>query len=224
MIRLNENSPQARMSKGWCIGDDAFRQDMVREAERRGVNLHRERFEGIASSELLAERQRAWEEKLRDLAKAADIDLTKLPQTEIGTSKEPARSSHAAGDLGHECLVSPKVENGSTRFRQPVHTGAEMQNSPGAHKPTNFCHLSSIDSIRSIHARFLGGSGAARPPDHPSKIYGCSSKITTQRPTMTIRSVKSACGLYLSSNKLVRIPRLVEILGFLREVRVGSSH
>jgi len=45
MIRLNENFAAARMSKGWCIGDDAFRQDMVREAERRGVNLHRERFE-----------------------------------------------------------------------------------------------------------------------------------------------------------------------------------
>lgn len=68
-----------RMSKGWCIGDPDFRRQMEKEVQRRGADLHRDRFEGIGSEELKAEREKHWEEQLQACARAANIRLDRLP-------------------------------------------------------------------------------------------------------------------------------------------------
>ncbi|MDP3072124.1 MAG: transposase [Opitutaceae bacterium] len=66
-----------RMSRGWCVGTDAFKQEMRREAVKRGADF--ERFAGLEPEAVQAERDRGWETQLRALARRAKIDLAGLP-------------------------------------------------------------------------------------------------------------------------------------------------
>jgi putative transposase len=79
-----------RMSRGWCIGDARFKSDMRMAAKERGADL--DRFAGVEPEVMRAERAAAWEERLQALARAADIDLTRLsPQ-----KSDPAKTLLAA--------------------------------------------------------------------------------------------------------------------------------
>lgn len=66
-----------RLSRGWCVGTGNFKSDLRKQAAARGAEL--ERFVGLAPEEAKAERHEAWEETLQRLARAAKIDLEKLP-------------------------------------------------------------------------------------------------------------------------------------------------
>jgi REP element-mobilizing transposase RayT len=66
-----------RMSRGWCVGTRAFRQEMKQEAKKAGSDL--DRFTGLEPDVLAAERRERWEEELRRLAIAAKVNLDALP-------------------------------------------------------------------------------------------------------------------------------------------------
>jgi hypothetical protein len=67
----------ARMSRGWCLGSAEFQQEARRELAEQGADL--ERFAGLEPEQARRERQARWEERLAALARAASIDLTRLP-------------------------------------------------------------------------------------------------------------------------------------------------
>ncbi len=69
----------ARLSRGWCVGSREFKAEMREEAAKKGADLEGERFGGLEPDEVRAERSLVWEERLQALARAAKIDLTKLP-------------------------------------------------------------------------------------------------------------------------------------------------
>jgi putative transposase len=64
------------LSRGWCVGGKEFRAEMKKEHLVRGAEV--ERFAGLEPEAVRAERTGLWEERLRALAKAAKVDLTKL--------------------------------------------------------------------------------------------------------------------------------------------------
>ncbi|NJL29779.1 MAG: transposase [Thermoanaerobaculia bacterium] len=66
------------MSRGWCLGSREFRKEQREEAARRGAELDQARFEGLELSEIQPEREAAWEEQLRRLARSGGIDLQRL--------------------------------------------------------------------------------------------------------------------------------------------------
>ena len=66
-----------RMSRGWCVGGDGFRQQMREEARARGAEL--ERYAGLEPEEVLGEREHAWEQRLAELARGAGVDLQSQP-------------------------------------------------------------------------------------------------------------------------------------------------
>lgn len=82
----NELVP-ARMSRGWCVGSEAFKNDMRAEAVKRGAALGRERFEGLEPEAAREERITAWERRLQELAGKAKIDLAKLPDPKSAPEK-----------------------------------------------------------------------------------------------------------------------------------------
>lgn len=65
------------MSRGWCVGDEAFREDMRRQMEQQADGG--ERFGGLEPEAVRELREARWEERLQALARAARIDLQKLP-------------------------------------------------------------------------------------------------------------------------------------------------
>jgi len=65
-----------RMSRGWCIGDAKFKQEMKRLMPERKPD--QSRFAGLEADAVSKERMERWEEQLQLLAAAAKIDLTKL--------------------------------------------------------------------------------------------------------------------------------------------------
>lgn len=67
----------ARMSRGWCVGGREFKKEMKKEMADRGAEL--DRFAGLEPEEVQVERAELWEERLVALARAAKIDLKKLP-------------------------------------------------------------------------------------------------------------------------------------------------
>lgn len=75
----------ARMSRGWCIGSPQFREETRRELVARGTDL--ERFAGLEPEVAKAERVVGWEEKLVALARAAKVDLARLPVQKSHPSK-----------------------------------------------------------------------------------------------------------------------------------------
>lgn len=74
----NKELSASNLSRGWCIGEKEFRQEMRTEARERGAALERERFEGIAPDELMDEKKHAWEERVQALARAAKIDFNQF--------------------------------------------------------------------------------------------------------------------------------------------------
>lgn len=66
-----------RMSRGWCLGDRAFRADMKKAAAEAGADL--ERFAGLEPEAARQERSAQWEEQLQTLARLAKVKLEALP-------------------------------------------------------------------------------------------------------------------------------------------------
>lgn len=75
----------ASMSRGWCVGSREFKQEMKKEMAERGAEL--DRFAGLQPEEVQAERAEVWEDQLSALARAAKIDLKKLPDRKSHPSK-----------------------------------------------------------------------------------------------------------------------------------------
>lgn len=67
-----------RLSRGWCVGSREFRAEMKKEHAERGAAL--DRFAGLKPETVQAERREAWEEQLLALARAAKVDLSRLPR------------------------------------------------------------------------------------------------------------------------------------------------
>lgn len=65
------------MSRGWCVGDGAFRAEMSKQLEQQADGG--ERFSGLDPEAVRELREVHWEERLQALARAARIDLRKLP-------------------------------------------------------------------------------------------------------------------------------------------------
>lgn len=89
-----------RMSRGWCLGDAAFKRDMSAAARARGAEV--ERFAGLEPKVLQAERMQIWEEKLRALAQAGNVNLAELP---------PAKSASPKTLLAAALKASTSVSN-----------------------------------------------------------------------------------------------------------------
>ena len=70
----------ARLSRGWCVGTREFKKKMRKEAAQLGVKWKRSRTTGRKPIVGLAERAVTWEKQLLRLAKAAKINLNKLPK------------------------------------------------------------------------------------------------------------------------------------------------
>ena len=68
-----------RLSRGWCVGEKAFRREIREEMATKGSFLQLGRFAGLAPEDLQTERIAVWEGRLRALASVAKIDLGKLP-------------------------------------------------------------------------------------------------------------------------------------------------
>jgi hypothetical protein len=66
-----------RMSRGWCLGDRAFKADMKKAVAEEGANL--DRYAGLEPEVVRQERAEQWEEQLQSLARAAKLDLDHLP-------------------------------------------------------------------------------------------------------------------------------------------------
>lgn len=92
-----------KLSRGWCVGSPSFRQGMRAEAQQRGQDLARTRFEGVEPESLEVERASAWEERLGQLARLAGVDLTRLP---------PAKSAPEKVRLAAALKRSTAVSNG----------------------------------------------------------------------------------------------------------------
>ena len=90
-----------RMSRGWCVGDRMFRQDMKKIAVERGADL--ERYAGMEAGAAREERAEQWEEHLQALARVAQIDLSALP---------PAKSDASKSLLAAAMKASSSVSNG----------------------------------------------------------------------------------------------------------------
>jgi putative transposase len=90
-----------RMSRGWCVGDRSFKTDMRKAAAEQGAEL--ERYGGLEPAAVREEREAQWEEQLRALACAANIDLLKLP---------PAKSDPRKSMLAAAMKASSSVSNG----------------------------------------------------------------------------------------------------------------
>lgn len=84
-----------RMSRGWCLGDRAFKADMKKAAADLGADL--ERFAGLEPEEVRRERAEQWEERLQALARAAEIDLMNLPAQKSHPDKALLAAAMKAG-------------------------------------------------------------------------------------------------------------------------------
>ncbi len=68
-----------RLSRGWIIGDQKFRSEMLQEAKDRNIDLSRGRFEAFTSLELKQEKGKLWEEHLQGLVSVTKTKLDRLP-------------------------------------------------------------------------------------------------------------------------------------------------
>jgi REP element-mobilizing transposase RayT len=91
----------ARMSRGWCLGGAEFKREMRREAAQRGADL--ERYGGLEPEEARREREETWGERLAAFARAAGIDLARLP---------PRKSDPGKALLAAAMKQSTSVPNG----------------------------------------------------------------------------------------------------------------
>jgi REP element-mobilizing transposase RayT len=77
----------AKLSRGWCVGGEEFKQTLREQARQKGWDLARERFAGLEPEHAVAELERGWEERLQALARAAGADLSKLPTKKSAETK-----------------------------------------------------------------------------------------------------------------------------------------
>ena len=77
----------SRMSRGWCIGEDAFVDSMREAARQKKLFVDGERFAGLEREELLAEREAHWESLLQRAADLAGVDLNALPEQKMAPQK-----------------------------------------------------------------------------------------------------------------------------------------
>lgn len=78
---------KGQLSLGWCIGSGEFRSRMKQRMLSQGLSLELERLSGLEIDEVRAEREAAWEERLRQLAAKAKIDLERLPSKKSDPTK-----------------------------------------------------------------------------------------------------------------------------------------
>ncbi len=76
-----------RLSRGWCLGSKAFRDEAKQALEARGIGLDLARYSGLAPQEIEVEKAAAWEERLAALARAAKIDVGSLPPRKSAREK-----------------------------------------------------------------------------------------------------------------------------------------
>lgn len=76
-----------KMSRGWCLGTAKFLGEMRKEANALGMRFDLERFAGVEPEHIQAEREELWNEQLAATARAAGIDLAKLPPKKSAESK-----------------------------------------------------------------------------------------------------------------------------------------
>lgn len=93
----------AKLSRGWCVGGADFKHTLRTQAEQKGWAMAQERFAGLEPEQAVAERERAWEERLQALAQEAGVDLSKLP---------PKKSAEAKVRLATALKMSTSVSNG----------------------------------------------------------------------------------------------------------------
>lgn len=89
----------ARMSRGWCLGDAAFKAEMKKAAAQQGADL--KRFHGLEPDDVRREREEQWEERLVDLARSGKFNLQKLP-----TAKSHPIKAQLAAAMKASCSVS----------------------------------------------------------------------------------------------------------------------
>lgn len=77
----------SRMSRGWCMGGEAFVESMREQAREKKQFVDGERFAGLEREELLAEREAHWEAVLRRTADLAGMDLAKLSEQKMAPQK-----------------------------------------------------------------------------------------------------------------------------------------
>ena len=73
-----EQLSAGRLSRGWCIGGDAFKRELRGTMQGQLDTLRMRRSAGLDASEVREERREAWEEALNGFARAAKIDLAAL--------------------------------------------------------------------------------------------------------------------------------------------------
>ena len=80
---LNRN----HLTRGWCIGSPAFREQVTREFEAKGIPLDLARFSGLEPDQIAAQKRQVWEERLSGLAREAKVDLATLPHKRSAPEK-----------------------------------------------------------------------------------------------------------------------------------------
>lgn len=93
----------AKLSRGWCVGGEEFKQTLREQARQKGWELARKRLAGLEPEHAVAEQERGWEERLQALAQAAGADLSKLP---------PKKSAETKVQLAAALKTSTSVSNG----------------------------------------------------------------------------------------------------------------
>ncbi len=76
-----------RLSRGWCIGSDEFREATKEALKNQGAALELFRFAGLEPEELAAERRAFWAERLEEFARLAKIELARLPEKKSAPEK-----------------------------------------------------------------------------------------------------------------------------------------
>ena len=82
---LAEESPELRqqrfedISRGWCVGTTEFREELKRRWQEGGEELEGTTLLGADKVSWREEMALAWEKKLQDAARVAEIDLVALP-------------------------------------------------------------------------------------------------------------------------------------------------
>ncbi len=99
-----------RLSRGWCVGDRSFREEMKRAAAEAGADL--ERFSGLAPEEVRHERHKQWEERLNTLAQAANIDLRTLPAQKSHPDKAKLAAAMKASSSVSNAWLAARLNMG----------------------------------------------------------------------------------------------------------------
>lgn len=77
----------SKMSRGWCLGTKEFVEANREQVVLRSAELDLQRAAGLEPEERQAERSNSWEDRLKKLAKAADVDLAHLGERKSDPTK-----------------------------------------------------------------------------------------------------------------------------------------